>query len=141
MKHSNRNTHLEAHRQPSMWISKEALVRARLVHAGVHDGFYAALFHRPEGSSACLFDEIVGVLRREGCDEEAGQQLPLYLTGHSLGGAIASVFAQALRAQVAATHFQGCLSCLDLCQCFAPCARHPYFCQTVSSDTGLSGYF
>lgn len=73
------------------------------MHAGVHDGFYAALFHRPKGSDACLFDEIVGVLRRVGGDEESGQKLPLYLTGHSLGGAIASVFAQALCAEVPLT--------------------------------------
>ena len=68
--------------------------------AGVHDGSYAALFHRPQGSDICLFDEIVGVLRRVGGDEESGLKLPLYLTGHSMGGAVASVFAQALRAEV-----------------------------------------
>ena len=58
----------------------------------MHDGFYAALFHRPEGTRVCLFDELVGLLRRVGSDVEAGEKLPLYLTGHSLGGAIASVF-------------------------------------------------
>ena len=66
---------------------------------GVHDGFYAALFHRPEGSRVCLFDELVDLLKDVGSDEEAGEQLPLFLTGHSLGGAIASVFAAALRAE------------------------------------------
>jgi alpha-beta hydrolase superfamily lysophospholipase len=65
----------------------------------VHDGFYAALFHRPEGSRVCLFDELVDILKEVGSDEEAGEQLPLFLTGHSLGGAIASVFAAALRAE------------------------------------------
>ena len=68
--------------------------------AGVHDGFYAALFHRTASSHVCLFDEIVGVLKQVGSDEEAAERLPLYLTGHSLGGAIASVFAQALQAKV-----------------------------------------
>lgn len=84
------------------WYFRQALARALLVHAGVHDGFYAALFHRPRDSHACLFDEIVGVLRRLGGDEEAGQKLTLYLTGHSMGGAVASVFAQALRTEVTA---------------------------------------
>ena len=66
---------------------------------GVHDGFYASLFHRPEGSRVCLFDELVDLLKEFGSEEEAGSQLPLFLTGHSLGGAIASVFAAALRAE------------------------------------------
>jgi len=66
----------------------------------VHDGFYAALFHRPEGSAVCLFDELVYLLKAVGSDEEAGSQLPLFLTGHSLGGAIASVFAAALHVEV-----------------------------------------
>ena len=48
----------------------------------------------------CLFDELVYLLKAVGSDEEAGSQLPLFLTGHSLGGAIASVFAAALQVEV-----------------------------------------
>ena len=48
----------------------------------------------------CLFDELVYLLKAVGSDEEAGSQLPLFLTGHSLGGAIASVFAAALHVEV-----------------------------------------
>jgi len=68
--------------------------------SGIHDGFYAALFHCPQGGDTCLFDEIVCKLRHVASDVEVGQKLPLYLSGHSLGGAVASVFALALHAQV-----------------------------------------
>lgn len=66
---------------------------------GVHDGFYAALFHRPASGGTTLFEDIVETLRAAAGDVEecrAPSQEPLFITGHSLGGALADVFALAL---------------------------------------------
>eukprot|EP00208_Stichococcus_sp_RCC1054_P003189 CAMPEP_0206136652 /NCGR_PEP_ID=MMETSP1473-20131121/1891_1 /ASSEMBLY_ACC=CAM_ASM_001109 /TAXON_ID=1461547 /ORGANISM="Stichococcus sp, Strain RCC1054" /LENGTH=812 /DNA_ID=CAMNT_0053529351 /DNA_START=361 /DNA_END=2799 /DNA_ORIENTATION=- len=68
---------------------------------GIHDGFYAALFHRPAGGGTSLFEDIVQALRdaEAAAAEEGRAPCPLFISGHSLGGAIASVFAQALAVQ------------------------------------------
>lgn len=39
---------------------------------GVHDGFYAALFHRPAGGGTSLFEDLVEELRGEAGDVEVG---------------------------------------------------------------------
>lgn len=68
---------------------------------GIHEGFYAALFHRITESEPSLFEETVKALKDAEAKsaEEGRAPLPLYIAGHSLGGAIATVFAQALAVQ------------------------------------------
>lgn len=39
----------------------------------MHDGFYAALFHRPAGGGTSLFEDLVAELRSEGGDVEVRQ--------------------------------------------------------------------
>jgi pimeloyl-ACP methyl ester carboxylesterase len=81
------------------WISNFRFVRERLTDCGpgasrigVHRGFQQALDHVDKTSGKRSLDAIFHVLK----ELEVGDRA-LWITGHSLGGAIATVFAAKLR--------------------------------------------
>ncbi|KAL0038755.1 hypothetical protein WJX79_006617 [Trebouxia sp. C0005] len=84
--------------EPTNLINMRSSGKISMTHpegmGGVHDGFWTALMYESEEEGgASLFDRLVEAL------QEGDQKLEIYLTGHSLGGALAAVFAQALVAR------------------------------------------
>ncbi|KAK9814198.1 hypothetical protein WJX72_002154 [[Myrmecia] bisecta] len=59
---------------------------------GVHDGFFAALFSLPQDAQQCVFDAVLSAIYHQVVDHSK----TIFVGGHGMGGALASVFAQAL---------------------------------------------
>jgi hypothetical protein len=58
---------------------------------GIHQGFYEYLFGAKDGMSS-KYDEITNIVKRLLTEDPSRAKYKLYVTGHSLGGALATLF-------------------------------------------------
>jgi hypothetical protein len=67
-------------KDPADWLTDATIVRERVANGGIHRGFYNAV--------AEIYDDVYAEAIRQGAADKA-----VWITGHSLGGAMAAVFA------------------------------------------------
>jgi len=75
------------------WLTDVDAVPTQKDGYRVHTGFYKAF--------NLIRDDIASALQKKACLNSAGQKLPLYVTGHSLGGALALLATKYLASNVA----------------------------------------
>lgn len=56
-----------------------------------HRGFYSYLFKKRKDTDTCKYDEIANRLHSYGM-KEIGPDYKVFVTGHSLGGALSTLF-------------------------------------------------
>ncbi len=62
----------------------------------VHGGFKKALLENEDGEARTVFKHVEDILDRPEAKDAAGKPLPVFITGHSLGGALALLTAREL---------------------------------------------
>jgi len=80
----------------SEWLTNADVVPKDIGKAKVHSGFWKA-FNEPENRAGpTVADVVSGIMADSRALDQNGDPLPLFFTGHSLGGALALMATQAL---------------------------------------------
>ena len=73
----------------SDWLTDLKAIPTAVGKGKVHTGFYEAFTNITDAEGMTVYDKIKQIMQSPAANDDKGKPLPLFFTGHSLGGALA----------------------------------------------------